>query len=203
MASEMQITLGDKLMVLPNSARFIGAATSRLLLRPFTSGPKPNTLLKDAIFAGLRTQLSIVSVATEQWMNASTESGYLDLAKKQGFKPETDDLGDGLKLFWLGKRTAEKTVLYCHGGGYALSATSGHLNWLYDLQKELAKNHSINAVMIGYTLSPYGQYPTQLRQAARALDRLLDHEHKKPSNVGDLQVFDKTSANRATDHPCG
>lgn len=183
MASTPQITLVDKLMVIPNLSRSMLSAITRLVTRPVSSSPKANTLLKDVLFAGLRTNLSITSPATEQWLNRPTESNYLDFARKQAFQPDTDVLSNGLKLFWLGTKSAENIILYCHGGGYSLSCSPGHFAWLFDLQNELAKNHSISAVMIGYTLAPHGQYPVQLQQAAESLDFLMQKLEKKPSNV--------------------
>ncbi len=183
MAAIPQITLTDKLMVIPNLTRSMISAVTRLLTRPLSSGPKANTLLKDILFAGLRTNLSIISPATEQWLTPATESTYLNFAKKHDFQPDTDVLSNGLKLFWLGSKSAEKVILYFHGGGYVLSASPGHFAWLFDLQNELAKGHSISAVMVGYTLAPHGQYPVQLREAAESLDYLLQKQNKKSSNV--------------------
>ena len=170
-------------MVVPNLTRSIGAAIFRLITYPLSGGAKANTVFKDVFFAALRTNLSICNSATEQYMNPSTESGYLELAKKQGFQPDTDILSSGLKVHWIGGKTAEKILLFFHGGGYALSCSPGHFAWLYDLQIELSKTQSISVVLVGYTLSPYGSYPTQLKQAAESLEWLLTDQKKKPSNV--------------------
>lgn len=69
------------------------------------------------------------------------------------------------------------------GGGYALSCTPGHFQWLFDLQNDLSKSQSISVVLPAYTLSPYGPYPTQLKQAAESLAWLLEVHQKKPSDV--------------------
>lgn len=183
MAAEQQITVTDKLLAVPVISRVLLASTTRLLTRPFSSGPQANTLLKDVIFAGLRKQLSINYTATEQFMGGTTEAAYLAFAKKRGFQPDTDVLGEnGARLHWLGSKSAEKVVLYCHGGGYALAAHAGHFEWLFGLQEHLSKTKRTSAVVIGYTLSPYAKYPTQLRQAAESLQHLLNQQ-KKPGDV--------------------
>lgn len=103
----------DKLMMIPVLFISIAAALIRLITRPFSRSPKANTLLKDILFAGLRTHLSIVSPATEQWMNPTTESNYLQFAKRYGFQTDTEVLSSGLKLFWIGPKSVEKIILYC------------------------------------------------------------------------------------------
>ena len=115
MASVPEITLVDKLMIVPNVARSLTSLLVRLFTRPFSSA-KANPFLKDLIFAALRTNLSIVTPATEQWLNPSTESVYLEFAKKKDFQPDTAVLGSGLKCQWLGSKSAEKIILYFHGG---------------------------------------------------------------------------------------
>src|ERR1700744_2828458 len=91
-------TTADKLMIVPLLVRTVASALIRLIINPFSSGPKANTLLKDVAFAALRTNLSNTSVGTEQWMKVPTDTAYLDFAKKQGFQPDTDVLGSGLKV---------------------------------------------------------------------------------------------------------
>ena len=187
MASSPEVTLTDKLMIVPIGARAIASALIRLITRPISGGAKANTYFKDVVFAALRTNLSLISVGTEQWINPSTESTYLDFAKKQGFQPDTDVLDSGLKVHWLGPKTAEKVLLFFHGGGYVLSCSPGHFAWLFDLQNELSKSHSISVVVPAYTLAPHGQYPTQLKQAAESLQWLLETQKKKPSDVSTLK----------------
>jgi hypothetical protein len=116
MASEPQITLLDKLMLAPVAARTISSALIRLVTSPLSSGPKGKTYFKDVVYAALRTQLSSISVATEQWLNAPTDSTYLDFTKSAKMQPDIETLDSGLKLCWLGPRSAQKVMLYMHGG---------------------------------------------------------------------------------------
>jgi acetyl esterase/lipase len=67
-------------------------------------------------------------------------------------------------------------------GGYSLSSSPAHWEWLNDLQKELSKSISFSVVVPAYTLAPEGQYPLQLKQAVETLERLLK-QGKKPGDV--------------------
>jgi hypothetical protein len=54
----------------------------------------------------------------------------------------------------------------------------------FDLQKTLNKwGHSFAVFSLAYTLAPEAIYPVQLRQAAVALQYLLEIQHRKPSSV--------------------
>ena len=110
-----QVTFTDKLMVVPVIARTASSAIYRAVTSPFVGGAKATSYFKDVVFAALRTNLTLISVGTEQWMNPRTEDTYLQFTKKQGFQPDTDVLPSGLKLHWLGKKSAEKVLLYFHG----------------------------------------------------------------------------------------
>lgn len=171
----------DKVMMAPNIARMLFAAIFRLFTRPIDSSPKPVDLFRDVLFAALRVNVSSVNVAQEQWLNGTTDQVYLDFAKKKYFAPNTDEMEGGLKIHWLGPRLAKKTILYFHGGGYSLCATSGHMEWLWDLKETLAQQSSISIVILSYTLAPEAQYPTQLKQAVQALDFLV--KEKGAGNV--------------------
>lgn len=126
MATQPQITLVDKLMIVPVSARAIASALYRAVTRPLSGGPKANTYFKDVVFAALRTNLALSTPGLEQWMNPSTESTYLEFAKKQNFQPDTTVLESGLKLHWLGPKSAEKVILYFHGQSSAYNCVYLH-----------------------------------------------------------------------------
>ena len=115
-------------------------------------------------------------------MPPDTEATYLDFAKKEKFQPDTDVLSSGLKVHWLGKKSSDKVLVFFHGGGYAMPASTGHLKWYFDLSQELSKKKSISVIIPSYTLSAQAQYPVQLKQAAEVLDFLLK-QGKKPGDV--------------------
>ncbi|KAK5124601.1 hypothetical protein LTR85_001314 [Meristemomyces frigidus] len=178
-----ELAFMGKLMLIPHTGRVLFSVISRLLTAPFTSGAKANTFLKDLIFAALRANLSYVTASQEQWLNGTTESIYLDFAKEAQFQPDTDVLPSGLKAHWLGTKSAEKVILYFHGGGYVLAAMPGHFQWLFDLQNDLSKDHAVSTVVPSYTLAPHAHYPEQMKQGVQSLNWLLNDLKKKPSDI--------------------
>ncbi|SMQ46132.1 unnamed protein product [Zymoseptoria tritici ST99CH_3D7] len=183
MAHRTETTLLDKLLLLPLLAKVLVAVFFRAILTPFNTGPKGNGTKKDLIFAALRTFLGGVNSAQEHWLNSLqiTDQNYLDFAKKQKFEPETSTLESGLKLHWLGPKTASRVLLYFHGGGYAMSCSPGHFQWLFDLQNDISKDISI--VVPSYAVTPAAQYPTQLKQAAEALHWLIEKQGRSPREI--------------------
>ena len=91
------------------------------------TGGQANGVFKDFVYAAVRTLLTNISAGAEQWINGTTEAEYLALAKKHGFQPDTDVLGSGMKAHWIGNKTAEKVLLYFHGGMLTLS----WLSWTF------------------------------------------------------------------------
>lgn len=181
MAPAPQATLGDKLLLVANVPVIIANALAAVLLRPFSSGTVPNSAFKHFAFTAVRTNLNLISTAQEQWTNTTTGAQYKAYVKKAGLQPSTDVLHSGLNVHWLGNKGAKKVVLYFHGGGYALAATGGHIEWLADLQKELG--NEVAVALVEYTLTPHEQYPVQLKQGAEALEWLLSTKGIKPGDV--------------------
>lgn len=174
----VDLPLLEKLAAGPNLFRALFAALTRAVTGPLLGGPRANTYFKDVMFAALRKNLSLVSLRQEAWFTGTTEAQYLDWAKKQSFQPDTDVVGSGTKIHWLGPKAAKKVVVYYHGGGFVLSCTPGHFQWLFDLQNDLAKDHSISVVVVSYTLAPGGKYPLQVQQSVEALAHVLDQGRK-------------------------
>lgn len=178
-----RVSLIEKLTLIPHLAIGLSLGLLRLTTRPFNNDSKPPTAYKDFIYTLARYMLSNVSIAHEKWLNPSSESAYLSFASEKGFQPDTAILPSGLKVHWVGNKGAEKVFLYFHGGGYVNPMSPAHLEWLYELQADLSKTKSIAVAAVGYTCSPEGQYPLQLKQAAESLIWLLQTEGKKPEDV--------------------
>lgn len=86
-------------------------------------------------------------------------------------------------MFIYTKLVTDIPVL-CPGGGFYGSASTGHIRYLYTLQREMTRQgHDFAIFVLTYTLSPGGVYPLQLKQAAIALNHLLDEENRDPSTV--------------------
>lgn len=65
-----------------------------------------------------------------------------------------------------------------------MPCTSGHAEYVWRLNGDLVKEgHDIASVMLAYTLSPQGVFPTQLKQAVEILKHLIEVEGKDPANV--------------------
>ncbi|KAJ5126965.1 hypothetical protein N7448_007744 [Penicillium atrosanguineum] len=86
--------------------------------------------------------------------------------------------------FWLGNKNAKNVVVYYHGGGFAMAAVPPHFEfWLDLLQVVNDSGHDIAVFFPRYTLTPYGTYPTQLRQATGALRYILNETGRSPGSV--------------------
>lgn len=176
------LSLGEKLVVIPNLAQAIFAALIRAFTSPFLGGAKANTYFKDVAFAALRKSFALTTLRQEALTTGTTETSYLNFAKEKKFQPDTDVLESGTKVHWLGSKSAEKTILYFHGGGFVLAAHPGQFRWFFDLQEEISKDRSVAVAVVSYTLAPGGQYPKQLQQCVESLSWLIK-QGKKPSNV--------------------
>ena len=126
------ITLAEKLGVIPHLAIGLFHGSLRLATRTFgTSDGRPPTAYKDFIYATLRHLLSNVSVKQEKWLSPPTDTVYLNFARDKNFQPDTDVLPSGVKVHWVGNKSAEKVFLYFHGGGYVNAISPAHLEWLW------------------------------------------------------------------------
>lgn len=177
-------TLGDKLILIPHVVVGLSAGLLRLATRPITNDVKPPTAFKDFVYAVFRHVLARVTITQEKWLTVPTEKTYLTWAAKKNLQTDTAVLGSGLKVHWIGKPSSEKVFLYFHGGGYVNPITPQHLDWLLELQTDLSKTKSVAIAVVGYTCSPEGQYPLQLREGAESLLWLLNAQGKKPEDVG-------------------
>ncbi len=65
-----------------------------------------------------------------------------------------------------------------------MPATPGHEEYMWRLNKALNdQGQDIGLILLAYTLSPQGPYPTQLMEAVELLKHLIEKEGKKPENV--------------------
>ncbi|KAK5044475.1 hypothetical protein LTR84_010756 [Exophiala bonariae] len=89
-------------------------------------------------------------------------------------KSENIPSSDGARLHFIGQISAEKVLLYFHGGGFGLSAFEGHIKFLIQSQEMLAAQAStVLIAFLEYGLTKEKKYPTQLMQATEALRFLL------------------------------
>jgi len=176
-------TLVEKLSLLPHLVIGLSVGFFRLATRPFTKDVKPHTAFKDFVYAVMRHVLANVTIPVEKWLTTSTEKEYLTWTQGKKLQSDTAVLRSGVKVHWIGSPSAEKVFLYFHGGGYVNPITPQHLDWLLELQTDLSKTKNVAIAILGYTCSPEGQYPLQLRQGAESLLWLLNEQGKKPEDV--------------------
>jgi acetyl esterase/lipase len=177
------ITLADKLAMIPHLAIGLSQGFLQLALRPFASDGRPPTAYKDFLYAAFRHLLSNLSITQEKWLAPPTETVYLNFARDKNFQPDTDVLPSGLKVHWVGNKSADKVFLYFHGGGYVNAISPAHLEWLLELSTDLSQTKRVAAAVVGYTCSPEGQYPLQLEQGTESLIWLMETQGKKPEDV--------------------
>jgi acetyl esterase/lipase len=134
--------------------------------------------------AAIRRMCDRTSDRQKQTMNPPTTSVYMSTMQKRGLQPEIVSLPHNTEGFWLGNKNAKNVVIYFHGGGFALPAVPSHFDFWLDLLQVVNDNgHDIAVFFPRYTLTPYGTYPTQLRQVTGALRYILNETGRSPSNV--------------------
>ncbi|KAK4695550.1 hypothetical protein P7C71_g2233, partial [Lecanoromycetidae sp. Uapishka_2] len=129
----------------------------------------------------LRSFVKSTTTRQLQAISPNLEEVYLAFAKDQGFEPKNITLSDGNKAYWIGDPSAEKVILWFHGGGYNLPPEPGHLKFASGLSQ--AADPNIPILLLAYTLVPHGTYPTQLREAVELLRHTVTELKKKPEDV--------------------
>ncbi|KAG8865111.1 hypothetical protein FRC20_009870 [Serendipita sp. 405] len=92
-------------------------------------------------------------------------------------------------IHWIGEcprgPTTRKVVLYIHGGGFVLPLSEGHLPMMTSLLREAKQEIKPPPLLVAaeYTLAPYGQYPTQLRQCISIIRYLHQRYGVDSSNL--------------------
>ena len=70
------------------------------------------------------------------------------------------------------------------GGGFSLPASYEHLNFWYEVHREVALvNKDISLFFLAYTLVPHGTYPSQICEGVEALNYVLTDLKRSPSDV--------------------
>ncbi|RDW71559.1 hypothetical protein BP6252_08122 [Coleophoma cylindrospora] len=173
------------------------AFTKRLYTAPFRGENGAHSYSRDVFYAALRAGITGFTPEQIQHLAWDTESTYKIGAKIHGCQPDSVDLMEGAKGHWIGKKDAKYVMLFIHGGGFYGPASYGHLKYQFALQKEMAKQGLDFAIFsLSYTLAPNLVYPTQLQQAASALQYLLSGQGRDPSTI--LLAGDSAGGNLVT-----
>ncbi|KAL4861466.1 hypothetical protein BDV12DRAFT_208003 [Aspergillus spectabilis] len=167
-----------------------------LFVIPFQRSKGPPTFLDHLSFTISRIYTTSLSPKAILATSPTTEEGYQKFVKSQGLEAETIALPDGTKAHWLGDQTAEKVLLYFHGGGYLLYAVKGHFHLLHESIQAVKERHGKLAVLfLEYDVSLDAPYPRQLQQASALLQYTLTTLGKKPEQI--LLAGDSAGGNLA------
>ncbi|KAI9838375.1 MAG: hypothetical protein M1819_005643 [Sarea resinae] len=189
-----KLPLREKIALVPVIAKFIqpdsfrglvSSFATNLVTAPFRGPGGARTYWRHVLYSSTKTFQEDATVEQAQYLLTSTDKAYRSFAKSQRLPPVTVDLPDGAKGHWLGDPTAEKVMVWFHGGGYNYPATPGHISFIYSLASYAAQEtkHSVSVFMLAYTLAPHAQYPTQLRQAVGMLKYLLEDCERRPEDI--------------------
>ncbi|KAF1982414.1 alpha/beta-hydrolase [Aulographum hederae CBS 113979] len=162
------------------TVKVIFTALGRACVSPFKSNGA-RTMFRDVAYSAFRTQLAGLTIAQEKHMFPATAITYTEYMKKTNQTPQITELPSGLKLLWIGSRSAKTTLLYFHGGGYVNSANDGQYAFYEDL---VASVPDLAIALPAYTLAPEAQYPTQLAQGVEALAHLLSQKPASSILIG-------------------
>ncbi|KAF9878790.1 hypothetical protein CkaCkLH20_03690 [Colletotrichum karsti] len=155
------------------------ASVRRLPLRPYILCAVAKTLQDVFDAHDIQYLCNPTKQVYETWIKEK-----LFLAKDGGhqgvnerLKCDIEPLTDGhSSILWLGDRTtAKKIVLFFHGGGYTTPLLNGYMEWMWraHIMAGIDAEIDVAVAILEYSLSPGAQYPTQLCQAAAALEHLL------------------------------
>ena len=142
----------------------------------------------------IRTFLKNSTVRQQQTLTPFLDEAYESFAKQKGFRPSNVELSDGTKAFWVGNTSAEKVILWFHGGGYNIPPDLGHLIYANSIAN--STGGKVAVLMLFYALAPHQVYPYQLRQAVELLRHVCTTLNRDPKNV--IIAGDSAGANLAT-----
>jgi acetyl esterase/lipase len=171
--------------------------SASLISAPFRGSNGAPTYRRAVSYAFIREILNSFTVAEGQMMTISTDKAYRRVAKSRNWTAHTIGLEHDAKGHWLGHSDAKYVMIYFHGGGYVVSATSAHIKYQFELQKAIRRlGHDFSIFSLSYTLAPKAVYPMQLAQAAAALRFLVKDQGRDPETI--LLGGDSAGANLAT-----
>lgn len=158
--------------------------SASLFSAPFRGRNGASSYRRAVSYACIREIVNSFTVAEGQKMTSSTEKVYRRVAKSQHWTAHTIGLEYDAKGHWLGHSDAKYVMIYFHGGGFVVPATSAHLKFQFQLQKAIRKlGHDFSIFSLSYTLAPKAVYPTQLSQAAAALRFLVKDQGRDPGTI--------------------
>ncbi|KIK58287.1 hypothetical protein GYMLUDRAFT_75037 [Collybiopsis luxurians FD-317 M1] len=149
----------------------------------YTSKPRKRRI-GDAL---IRSSFPALTAPEVQWVMGSGLDVYQKWTKQYKMVPTVDylDCGEGVgtHLLWIGPKRTDKVILYCPGGAYFYPVQEQMLKfWRYAQMEWEKQGLNIGIAVLLYSVLPEGEFPTQLRQATRAIE-YLHSIGCEPSNI--------------------
>ncbi|KAJ3720741.1 Alpha/Beta hydrolase protein [Lentinula guzmanii] len=155
-----------------------------ILLSPFVARSKNRPLKRIIGDSAFRFLADYFSGPELQQVLGTSVGVYSTWARKENLPITIEELEDGGRLMWIGPKTTEKMLLYCHGGAYIFAVQIFTISFWRFIQLQLEKRGlKVGIAIMSYSLVPVSQFPTPLWQTSRALQHLLSVEKVKPSNL--------------------
>ncbi|OCT46171.1 putative acetyl-hydrolase [Cladophialophora carrionii] len=175
MKERPQLSAGDYVSLLLAMTRGLGALTYSTLTGWARGEDCPKAYKRHVIYSTMRSAFSGLTVKQFQAVQPTTSEGYQTFCKKQKVTPEVVELEHGATGCFLGPKTAKKTLVWFHGGGYNFAAADEHWGMLWDWIELAKKNGAeLRVMVLEYELAPYGVFPLQLKQAVASIQHLLN-----------------------------
>ncbi|KAK1145626.1 hypothetical protein N8T08_004185 [Aspergillus melleus] len=132
----------------------------------------------------MREVVNNISTRTIVGLSPTTDEAYTAFTKSIDSPAHTVDLGNGTRGHWVGDSSAEHVLFHCHGGGYAIYATTAHFEGLWNIVQELRRTgKSLAVLLLSYDVSSTAHYPRQLQQASSLLSYLIQSKGITSSKV--------------------
>ncbi|KAG0648401.1 hypothetical protein D0Z07_5470 [Hyphodiscus hymeniophilus] len=202
------LTILEKLDVVPAVLTTLANAAAAIFTRPFRPGP--DSYFRYVAHTATRTLTRRTSVRQQRYITAPTDVAYLVACKNRGVTPNSEMLEDGTTAHWIGSSKAEKLVLNFPGGGYVFPASPEMFEFMFQIVDTLqAKGKNAAVLFLSYgifpslylttspltkpDLAPRSVYPRQLQQAATLLNHVLHKLEVPPSKI--ILAGDSAGAN--------
>lgn len=97
--------------------------------------------------------------------------------------------GSGFSARWIhevpDRMPEDPVIIYLHGGGYAFKITPPQVYFAITAARAL-RQFRVSMLVLDYTVTPFGKYPTQLKELAACYNKLTEHRNcLKPILLGD------------------
>ncbi|KAJ8073208.1 hypothetical protein PM082_020077 [Marasmius tenuissimus] len=145
----------------------------KIISSPFVKHNQERSLHEIVTHAKLRYLLAL-DPAQVQYHCPPCLSAYNAWANHNDLPQEIEELEEDTKVVWIGPKTTEKVIFYCHGGAYWTPLLPEMMTFWRYVQLEFEKRGlQVGVACLVYTLIPEAAFPHPLQQATIAINHLL------------------------------